>query len=654
MPAELARRVFVVSPDPAHGRRLEAALATTGAPVEVIDAPVAAGPAARGPGAPEAALHVAYLGAAGAGAPVAAAGALLPRLAGGPVIAVLPRPDLAATIELMRTHDRVAAVLAGQPFDAERLAALAARLLADDLFGLEKVMPPGTPIHAESVADFQDKTGCMARLAALTEAAGASRRYREAIDQCIDELLMNALYDAPVDERGGRVFAGVSTRDRSGLRTAQRVAVQYAYGGRYLAVAVRDAFGSLDRATVVRHLHKGLHDAQPVERKAGGAGLGLYLMAQSSTALLFHVLPGIATEVICVFDLEAPKLELQQLAFLVQRDRAGRTPSPPARARPAGRGHIFRRIAAVALVLVVAGTLAAIYAWPRLSVRTVEPRLEALAPAPSLRALAHVELDSQPPGAAVTIDGAPAGTTPLALSSLPPGKAVTVTFERAGYGPATAQIEVPPPGRWLRHVQPLTSSDAFVRVRFVSTPPGAEVVESGRPPGIDRTYTPAEVLVEAGRLQRFTLTMPGRVPLVIPPFTPRRGERELDKGGDLVPGAALRIEATVPGKVTVSGAPHCVELALPAECTLAPGAYAIEYVGPVTARIARPVTMTALEASVQLELGTVEAAPGKRLQPGGLAKAVFPAGLHTISVSDATGTHKTKVTVQPGAVVVAD
>jgi hypothetical protein len=125
-------------------------------------------------------------------------------------------------------------------------------------------------------------------------------------------------------------------------------------------------------------------------------------------------------------------------------------------------------------------------------------------------------------------------------------------------------------------------------VRFVSRPPGAEVLESGRASTTDRTYTPAELFVEAGKEQRFTLVMPRHVPLVIEPFTPERGAEGLEKGGDLVPGATLRIEAKLAGTVSVARAPHCRELTPPAECVLAPGSHVVEYIGPDENRLRTP------------------------------------------------------------------
>ena len=363
-------------------------------------------------------------------------------------------------------------------------------------------------------------------------------------------------------------------------------------------------------------------------------------MVSSSTAVYFHVTPGIATEALCLFDLEAPKLQLEQLGYLVQAEAAGRLPTGPARRLRAGpRRRAWMVAALVAAAAVPLGILA---------VGRSSGEAEPAPPPPT------VELDSQPTGAAVELDGKPLGSTPLTLTSLVPETTVSIVFRRAGYRAATTRLQVPGAGGSTRLVQPLVLSDDFVRVRFVSRPPGAEVLQRGRVSTTDRTYTPAEVFVEANQVQHFTLTMPRHVPLVIEPFTPGRGAHGLEKGGDLLEGAPLRIEATLEGKVTVSGAPHCQEVALPIDCVLAPGTYVVEYLGPSTARITRTVTMTARDELARFELGVVEAAPGKLLQPGGLQRAVFEAGARTVTVGDPAGSHRATVTVEPGATVIAN
>ena len=581
-----ARRIIAVSPDPAFGAWLRAALGAADAAAEVA---VHGGLDSLGAGEP-ASLYVLHLDGELAGPPVR----ILARVPGtAPVLAVLPHPDLAAAVTVMQVSERVAGVVAAEDLDARHITAAAARVVVDDVLGLSRAMPPGTEVHTQAVGDHREKTQCLAAVGGFAEASGASRPQRAAIEQCLDEMLMNALYDAPVDARGRHIFAEVPARERVAQRTAQHAVVQHACDGRWLAVSVRDAFGSLERRTLMRHLDKGLHAAQQIDRKVGGAGLGLYLMAMSSTALHFHVLPGIATEALCLFDLQAPGPRAEQLGFFVQRDPAGRVPTGPVRRRSAAPRRRARIAATVAVAAAAAVAVAGgVTAWRRGGGGGGGgPGSAAAVPVPV------IELDSQPTGAAVELDGQPAGSTPLTLTTLAPGVAATAVLKRPGYRPATVALVAPPVGEVRRVLAPLARNEDLVPVSFVSRPPGAEVIRAGQDSGIDRTYTPAELFVEAGQVQHFTLVMPRRVPLVIEPFTPARGEKGIEKGGELAAGAVLRFEGPAGGRVTVRGAPHCAEAALPLDCTLAPGGYKIDYVAPDGAKSTRTVTVGAEDAT---------------------------------------------------------
>ncbi|MBA3395928.1 MAG: PEGA domain-containing protein [Deltaproteobacteria bacterium] len=572
----IARRIIAVSPDESFGQVLASALRDAGTvelhdwldPVEVAHA----------------ALCVVHLTTLAAIEPLQAPGC--------PVIAVLPRSDLADIVELLQSVPRIAGIAMAEDLDAGQLGAMAARALAittgEDRFGLQRVVESGTEIHSLTVHDYPEKRRCMAQIEHAADQHGVPRKYLEPIQQCLDEMLMNALYDAPVNAEGQHIFAGVPTKKRITMRTNHQVVVQYAFDGKRFAVSVRDAFGTLERLTMLRFLHKSLHASVAVDRRAGGAGLGLYLMVSSVSAVYFHVVPGVATEAVCVFDVARDKLQLDQLGFFVQPAAAGHAASEPARA--IALPSLRRKVLWSLPFVVVAAVLFGVFALPRLlapppsaslSFKTIPPgatievngraigiatdgtlamtdveigrrytagaRLEGYEPQElavtpreganavtfELRALATVELDSDPTGATVTIAGKPMGSTPLTLTSLEPGSTVTIVFERAGHRTGTASVRVPAAGGVERLVQRLEVSDDFVRVRFVSNPPGAEIVRDGQAATTDRTYTPAELFLEVGQVQRFTLTMPRHAPLVIAPFTPNRGDTKLVKGGDL-------------------------------------------------------------------------------------------------------------------------
>ncbi|HWO24267.1 MAG TPA: PEGA domain-containing protein [Kofleriaceae bacterium] len=728
----LARRIIAVSPEKAFAKRLAVALKATGGAVDTYGSPddLAGEDLA-------AALVVIHQSGELAGAAMR----LVERLAGdAKVIVILPRSDLAAVVEIMQASERVAGMMAAEDLDTHTLSAMATRVLAGDLFGLEKLVPWGTQVHSALVGDYQEKLLCITQLSQFAEHMGVRRKYREAIEQVLDEMLMNALYDAPVDEHGKPIFAEISTQTRISLRVEQKAVVQYACDGTQFVVGVRDAFGRLERATVLRYLHKCLHSEQQIDRKAGGAGLGLYLITSSSTEVYFNVIPGVATEAVCTFNLEAPKLQLESFGFFTGEADAAELPAdpqpdpqpagapPPAEPRaktsPAAaappraptypmapappRALIGVLLAAIAVTVGLVGVMA----WPRLfgaraqvTIQTIPPgaaidvdgksagttaggalvvrdlergraypivaRLEGYEPKQAvvqpraddaeaavltleLVALAPtVVLESTPPGAQVTVDGKPAGTTPLTLTTLPPGRPAQLVFTKAGYQDAPVRIDVPRGGKELRLIQPLAASQELARVRLVSTPPGAQVVQNGQlMPGLT---TPAEVLVEDGKPVRFMLTMPRRVPLLIEAFTPTRGADDVVRGGKLVEGAPLRVTAAAEGKLAVANAPHCQDLALPAECVIAPGHYAIEVTLTQGPRITKTIRVGSRGTEVNLELGYIDAGPQRMvmLPGGGVRRAAFEPGPRRVTISDGATTKVVVVNVRANTTVAA-
>jgi hypothetical protein len=292
----------------------------------------------------------------------------------------------------------------------------------------------------------------------------------------------------------------------------------------------------------------------------------------------------------------------------------------------------------------------------------VQPRAGANAVTLELVALAPtVSLETQPSGASVTIDDAAVGTTPLALTTLPPGKSVLVTFKKQGYQDASAQLDVPGPGKETRLIQPLAVAADLARIKLTSTPSGAQIVQNGQL--LAGVTTPAEVLVEGGKLVRFMLTMPGKVPAYIEPFTPGRGTDGLERMATLVDGVTLRVVSNLDGKATVTGAPHCQALPVPAECIVAPGTYAIELAVQApgaTGRLSRRLTVGKAPVEEKFELGIVEAGPNKVLQlPAGKAqRAVFEVGPRRVSVTGLPGfeieAHPVNVVVKAGATVIAN
>jgi hypothetical protein len=389
----------------------------------------------------------------------------------------------------------------------------------------------------------------------------------------------------------------VPVRTRVAQKLATNVVVQYGFDGKQLAISVRDGFGSIERDTVLRVLNKCLHAAQKIDRKAGGAGVGLYLMVNASSAVYFNVIPNVATEAICVFRIAEVKQQLDAFGFFREAvDVTGQLPTerlPAAALKPTELHRpLGPRLFAAGAILSVG--LLAVAIWYRTTHRPQPPK----PPPPP----ATVELDTKPTGAAVAVDGKPSGETPVTLTTLTPESDITVTFTRKAFKPATIKVHVPRRGERVSRVETLAPSDAFVHVKITSMPSGAQLVDLAKKgASADRTYTPAELDVEAGKEQRFMLTMPNRVPVLIPPFTPQKGQGVIEKSGELKMGVNLHVDSKAGGKFTVEGSDVCKDVDAPGDCTLPAGDYTVDFAGPSGAKQTKPAKLIADDVTVPFD-----------------------------------------------------
>jgi hypothetical protein len=186
-----------------------------------------------------------------------------------------------------------------EPDDGE-LVVTSVKLLSGDIFGLEKYLAWGVKIGTRDVVGYEDKREAMGVVCAYAKEVGARRPVIAKIESVVDELLMNALYDAPVV--GG---------PREG--TKGRAVLRWACDGRYFAVSVEDEYGALEKESILEHLARArLERGKPKPREVrpgdeaatNGAGLGLYFILSSVTRFIANVEPGKRTEVICLFDLK--------------------------------------------------------------------------------------------------------------------------------------------------------------------------------------------------------------------------------------------------------------------------------------------------------------------------------------------------------------
>ena len=202
---------------------------------------------------------------------------------------------------LIAKHGGVSA--ASKLIDEGEVITTCQKLCNRDIFGLEKYLTTwGVDIIERDITGTQGKVELIDELDRYLDRIDCWASVKRSVSLVADELIMNAIFNAPRGPDGAARYASL---DRSGdltLEPEERAIFRYACDGRNVAISVTDRFGSLDRDVIVHYLQR-CFDGGPaeVEDKEGGAGLGLHMVFNSITQLTFNVESGVSTEVIATF-----------------------------------------------------------------------------------------------------------------------------------------------------------------------------------------------------------------------------------------------------------------------------------------------------------------------------------------------------------------
>jgi hypothetical protein len=167
----------------------------------------------------------------------------------------------------------------------------------------------------------------VAEVGDVVQRAGGDAPTAERVSAVAHELLVNAMYEAPVDAYGRPRYAGDRTRDIA-LDEGERPALRLVTDGVILAVEVADPFGGLERAHVFERIARGLaaeagagdpgadedaYAGADSAHGASGAGTGMVRLYRDSAVLLVDVLRGQATRVISLHELNASARDVRRM-----------------------------------------------------------------------------------------------------------------------------------------------------------------------------------------------------------------------------------------------------------------------------------------------------------------------------------------------------
>ncbi len=193
------------------------------------------------------------------------------------------------------------------------IAKLAASVLLPSSFGLERYFPEGVVVQQIELKRSSHKRAAVEAMQNFFTKQNVNSRLAALVAQATDELIMNAIFDAPVLPNGQPSRRGLDRSTDFELSPKETVQVRVASGGGYVGISVTDHFGSLKKNVLLNFLGKDYHDEAYVLRKGDpGAGLGLHGIIQSGLSLLFVTKIETITEVMMFFNKEGSYKDFRQ------------------------------------------------------------------------------------------------------------------------------------------------------------------------------------------------------------------------------------------------------------------------------------------------------------------------------------------------------
>ncbi|MCX5697679.1 MAG: hypothetical protein NTU54_06925 [Candidatus Omnitrophica bacterium] len=207
------------------------------------------------------------------------------------------------------------AVSGGDSFDFGELSLAIEKLFSKDIFGIEKYLAKDAKSFEVELQHSNRKQECMDKAALFAAGFTQDRRILSAVQNTVDELFMNAFFDAPCNEKGEYTYLQEDRTKSVTLPHDEAVVLRCACDGKNLAISMTDRFGSLERSRFFGYLVRCITSSDTqVEIKPGGSGVGVYNVLQNSSSFVVNLHPLKRTEVISILDIGSSMREFQKKA----------------------------------------------------------------------------------------------------------------------------------------------------------------------------------------------------------------------------------------------------------------------------------------------------------------------------------------------------
>lgn len=189
------------------------------------------------------------------------------------------------------------------------------KIFNQDIFGVKHYVNYGTESEVYHIRDSDQRSEYIDTVREFCNRFHLRTSTIQSVELFCEELLMNAIYDAPRDSDGNELYGRISRKDRVILKPRDAARMEFACDGEKLVVSVSDPFGGITWEVVQRYLARCFSGNRKIANLSdgGGAGLGLYFCFTAANSFIINVHPDKRSEFIGIFDLTSSPRDRNRL-----------------------------------------------------------------------------------------------------------------------------------------------------------------------------------------------------------------------------------------------------------------------------------------------------------------------------------------------------
>ena len=228
----------------------------------------------------------------------------------GTKLVFMASSNVPAELPVLKQHAKdISNIVSRHPedrtFTVKNVATTVGKLVSQDFFGLEKYMIWGVEVQSKIVTSSAQRPELIEGMQDYFKNLGMRSVIFDRAAAVAEEILMNAIYDAPVDKSGKPLYNQLDRKQVVNLQKNEYGEFRYACDGMLAAISVADPFGAFPMQTLIKYLERNYSGSvETHEEGKGGAGRGLHQIIESSDLVVFNVRRNIRTEVIALFNLD--------------------------------------------------------------------------------------------------------------------------------------------------------------------------------------------------------------------------------------------------------------------------------------------------------------------------------------------------------------